>query len=117
MATSTIKSDGYETALINTGNYIPTTGWDIKRVGSTVFLFLTNLSSAPAGAFNTGGAVIPASMRPKPFVNKTIQPRTATARPPIAVSVNSDGSISFYNYGGAFTGTVGINETLSWPTI
>lgn len=116
MASSVIKAISYEESNI-TGNYIPSTGWNIKRIGTTVFLFLTSLTSAPAGAFDTGGAVIPESMRPNPFANKTIQPRSSTASPPIGVSVNSDGSISFYNYGSARTGTTGIHDTLSWPTI
>lgn len=105
----------YEETIIH-GNYIPSGGWIIKRTGSTVFLFLTSITSAPAGAFGID-AVIPESMRPSPFANKTIQPRTGSARPPIAVGCNANGSISFYNYGTAITGTANINETISWTVL
>lgn len=115
MASSILKG-GVETATI-TGEYIATDGWQIKKTGTTVFLFITGLTSAPAGAFNSGASVIPTSMRPNPYANKTIQPRTGTARPPIAIGCNKDGTISFYNFGSAITSSVQINETVSWTVI
>lgn len=97
------------------GSYLNPEGWILKKRGNIVFCFMTTLTSAPAGAFNSPNA-IPEAFRPKPFANKTMVPRTGAARAPIAVSFNEDGSIGFYNYGEALTGTTSINDTIAWPT-
>lgn len=113
MATSTIKGQEVKTATVS-GSYISGT-WSLKKVGNIVFMQIVNLASIPSGAFTLGG-FIPEEFRPKAPSTFTLIYRGNTLKV-LALSVGADGTISGYNYAGAYTSSIAFNQLISWPTV
>lgn len=89
-------------------------GWSFRRRGEIVFLETLNFINLPSGAFSIG--TLPEEFRPTYTVSHSCSLRAATARPPVAVIIESDGTVRGYNYGSAISGTTPAQDSIVYPT-
>lgn len=87
-------------------------GWEFRKRGEIVFLRTNNFKGLPAGAFTIG--TIPEAFRPKFSLSYTSVVRSTKV--PVAVIIETNGTVRGYNYGSAVTGTAPAQDVISYPT-
>lgn len=113
MSSGTIKMPSIKSQTLTGYTYI--SGWYLQKIGNVVFLQIYNFSSLPSGAFATD-FVLPLEFRPPSQVDFTIVRRSASPVS-IAIIVEANGTVRFYNYGSASTSTAPCNQMVSWFTL
>lgn len=88
----------------------------VSKVGGVGFVYLSSLSSLPASQYTSVTAVLPVGYRPSYTFVKTITLIAgATTRSNVVIRIQTDGSVSFYNYGTAVSSAQLVYEVISYP--
>lgn len=95
-----------------TGTYISTNGWTIKKIGKIVFLQIDTFKNIPNGSF-TLDDIIPSKYRPTDTARIFTIVRRSTTLSPLALSVETTGSVICYNYASANDGS-NYRDLISW---